>query len=86
MQCVAPDINGVIRIVSDATATCQNYLVQNTDTGFTGVFDPNWVLDNGGVDVLWLPYWLGFSLPIIAFLCAWGWAQLISMFNDDSGF
>ena len=86
MQCVAPDISGIIHTVSDAAVTCQYYLVQNTDTGFTGVFDPNWVLDNGGVDVLRQFYWLGFSLPIIAFLCAWGWVQLISMFNDDSGF
>jgi hypothetical protein len=86
MQCVAVDSNGVLSVVTDAATTCQYYLLQPTDSAFFGIFDPNWVINNGGTDVLQHFFFVGFSIPMIAYLTAWGFGELISMFNDNSRF
>lgn len=77
MQCVQPTVEGYLRI-AEQTSDCALYVVQAGESiGLQSVFDPLWLVANGGSELLQEMFSLGLNLVLIPFIAAYMLGELL---------
>ena len=85
MQCVQASADGFLQIAQQGAADCQFYLIQAGETfGWQSLFDPSWLTENGGADLLQQMFMLGLKLVVVPFIAAFFFGELLDFVNRDN--
>lgn len=82
MQCVQV-VNGFLQIAAQ-TPDCAYYLVEPGESlGLQSVFDPLWLSENGGSELLQQMFMLGMKLVLIPFIAAYMYGVLLGFVDRN---
>ncbi len=77
MQCVQATQEGYLRIV-EQSPDCALFVVQAGESiGLQSVFDPLWLVANGGSELLQQMFQLGLNVVLIPFIAAYMFGELL---------
>ena len=81
MQCVAFTEEGYLRM-AEQTPDCALYVVQAGESiGLQSVFDPLWLVSNGGSELLQQMFQLGLHMVLIPFIAAYMLGELLGVIH-----
>lgn len=75
MQCLQLVSDGVYQAVS--ASSCTYYAASSSELTAASLFDPSWVVANGGSELLQTMFYLGLSSVLIPFLAALSFGMVI---------